>query len=557
MAFAENEKATGVGAVPGATDGPADDSASSIDISDHKSLHRQLTNRQIQLFAIGGSIGTSVFVVMGTGLASGGPLALLLAYAFYSFIVGLVTNCEAEMAVFMPVNAAFIRHAGKWIDPAWGFMVGWNYFFYIGVCIPLEITAVSLILQYWTDKIPTAAVIVICIIFYISINVFAVDVYGETEFWLASGKVILLLIVFCFTFITMVGGNPQRDAYGFRNWTKPGVFVPYIDTGSLGKFEGFLSCLFQASYVVAGPDYLSIVAGEVKHPRRALKAAFKTMYLRFGVIFIGSALAIGIVVAANDPALVDVVSGNTSTSTAAASPYVIAMNNMGISVLPSFCNALLLTSIFSAGNSYTYATTRSLYGLAVDGYAPRFLTRCTAKGIPVYCLAVAMLFSALAFLQLGNGSNTVLHWIINVATAGGLIDYITITLTYLCFRRALQVQGIDRATLPYKGWFQPYQTYFAMGVMFVILFTYGYTAFYPWSVGNFFIYYSMLLVAPCTFTFWKVYKKTKFVQPHEADLVWDRPIIDAYESTLEPEAGFWTEVGHIFLIGRTKQQSVA
>ena len=166
MAFS-NEKTTGAGAGPGATAGPADDSASSIDTGDHKGLQRQLTNRQIQLFAIGGSIGTSVFVVMGTGLASGGPLSLLLAYAFYSVIVGLVTNCEAEMAVFMPVNAAFIRHAGRWVDEAWAFMVGWNYFFYIGVCIPLEITAVSLILQYWTDKIPPAAVIVICILFYV------------------------------------------------------------------------------------------------------------------------------------------------------------------------------------------------------------------------------------------------------------------------------------------------------------------------------------------------------------------------------------------------------
>lgn len=130
-----------------------------------------------------------------------------------------------------------------------------------------------------------------------------------------------------------------------------------------------------------------MVAGETKLPRPHLKAAFKTAYLRFGLFFIGSALCVGIVIAYNDPTLIRILSGDgEGAGTAAASPYVIAMNNLGIGVLPHITNALLVTSIFSAGNAYTYCGARSLYGLALDGQAPEFLRKCTKSGAPVYAL---------------------------------------------------------------------------------------------------------------------------------------------------------------------------
>lgn len=158
------------------------------------------------------------------------------------------------------------------------------------------------------------------------INVLAVRAYGEAEFWLSGGKVILIFLLFAFTFVTMVGGNPKHDAYGFRYWQNPGSFAEYRSTGTLGRFEGFLGCLWSASFTVVGPEYLSMVAGEAKRPRIFIKTAFKTVYARFAIFFIGSALAVGIVVAYNDPTLVGILSGDKGgAGTAAASPYVIAM----------------------------------------------------------------------------------------------------------------------------------------------------------------------------------------------------------------------------------------
>lgn len=135
--------------------------------SDPDQLKRHLGNRQIQLIAIGGSIGTATFVSISTGLAAGGPGSLFLAYTFYACIMGLVNNCMAEMASFQPVTGAFIRMAGKWVDESFGFLAGWNFFIYEAILIPFELSALTLVLSFWRDDIPVAAVISVAIVLYL------------------------------------------------------------------------------------------------------------------------------------------------------------------------------------------------------------------------------------------------------------------------------------------------------------------------------------------------------------------------------------------------------
>ncbi|KAF2439876.1 AAT family amino acid transporter [Karstenula rhodostoma CBS 690.94] len=522
-----------------AVDDPNGHLAHSTDVVE--GLHRRLSNRQIQWIAIGGSIGTALFVSIAWGLVEGGPGSLFIAFAIYCAILALANNCMAEMTVFMPVVGGWVRMGSKWVDEAYGFMAGWNFFLYEAVLIPFEISALNLVLTYWRDDIPVAAVVAGCIVLYGIINLFAVRAYGESEFWLASGKVLLIFMLFCFTFVTMVGGNPKHDAYGFRYWKEPGAFAEYIHTGTLGRFEGFLGAFFQASFTCVGPEYVSMVAGEAIYPRKTIKTAFKTMYFRFGLFFIMGALCVGIILPSNDPTLVGLLDAG-DTGTGASSPYVIAMKNMGISVLPDLTNALMVTSIFSAGNSYVYCATRTLYSLSLDGHAPRFLCKTTRAGVPIYCFCVTMVFPFLGFLSVGRAASQGVKWLANITQAAQLMNYIIMCTIYLCFYRALKVQGYDRNSLPYKGWGQPYVAVAGVILFSVVLAIYGYATFYAFDVGTFMTYYAMCFIDIVLYIGFKLWKRTPFVKPEEADLVWERPNIDAYEASIDAPLGLWKDI---------------
>lgn len=166
MAFqSEKEKIPGSALEPVQTyssNGPAEGEV--FDNADN--LQRRLGNRQIQLIAIGGSIGTGLFVTIGSGLAKAGPGSLLLGFIVYCGFMALVNNCMAEMATLMPVTGGFVRMAGRWVDESLGFMVGWNFFLYEALIIPFEITALSLVLSYWSDNIPAGAISAGCIVLY-------------------------------------------------------------------------------------------------------------------------------------------------------------------------------------------------------------------------------------------------------------------------------------------------------------------------------------------------------------------------------------------------------
>ncbi|KAL2435305.1 General amino acid permease AGP2 [Exophiala dermatitidis] len=536
-------------------------------------LHRKLGPRRLQLITIGGAIGTALFIAIGSGLYQGGPGSLFLAFLIECAMVGMLNNCLAEMVTYMPVSGGFVSLAGKWVDDAWGFMAGWNFFIYLVLAVPYEISAINLLLSYWRDDIPVLAICLVCIALYAYgpvlpsmwiltkqilcysiLNIFAVESYGEAEFWLASGKVLLIILLFFFTFITMVGGNPKHDAYGFRYWNDPGAFATYRTTGDLGRFEGFLGALWMAAFTVTGPEYISMVAAEAKHPRLYIKNAYKTMYWRFGTFFIGGSLCVGVVIAYNDPSLVGAITNGNSS--AAASLYIIAMKNLGIKGLPDFCSALMVTSVFSAGNNYTYTATRALYGMAINGRAPRFFAYTTKRGVPIYCLSVPLAFAFLSLLQLSGGSYKVLGWLVSITTANIMIYFITIMVTYVCFYRACRAQGFDRKSLPYTGRFQPYCGYIALMWFIVVVFCFGYSSFKPWNTTNFFLNYVMLIFCPSIFFIWKYYKKTRWLRPEEVDLKWEADAITAYEaSVLERPTTFWRDMFAFLNIRKRKARA--
>lgn len=352
-----------------------------------------------------------------------------------------------------------------------------------------------------------------------------------------------------FTFVTSIGGNSQHDAYGFRYWSTP--FAPI--TGHIAQFKGFLTCLSNAAFTIVGPEYIAMAAAETKRPRKHIKTAYKVMYGRFLVFFVLSALCVGMIVPWNDPALQAAL--NDKTKSVATSPYIIAMSNMSVDILPHIVNALVITSIFSAGNAYTFCASRTLHGLAVSGQAPPIFQICTKSGVPIYALAATMLFPFLSLLQLSAGADKVLVWLVEVITAGALVDFVVISITYVMFYKACIAQGLDRRRLPYVGRFQPYCGWIGGIFTAVVCLGYGYGAFMPWDYAAFFRTYAMTVLDVALFVTWKLCKGTQWLKPKEIDLVWQRPAIDAYEDRIvEQDVGFWGEIVQMFGL-RTKRSN--
>ncbi|RDW90986.1 general amino acid permease [Coleophoma crateriformis] len=504
-----------------------------------QNLRRNLRGKEVQLFAIGGAIGTGVFINMASSLPKGGPASFLIAFLIWAGFMWCVNECFAEMVCYLPVPAPFVRFGAEWVDEALGFAMGWNFYMNMAFLVPFEIVAMNILLNFWTDKIPVAVVVVVMLLLYLVINVVSVRYFGIAEFYFSIFKVFLIFGVFSYTFVTMVGGNPEHDAYGFRYWKNPGAFVEHITTGNVGRFCGLISCMIQATFTICGPEYVSSVAAETEMPRKILPKAFKSFAWRMLIFFCGSALCMGIVIPYNDPTLAAVYSGAIAGSgTSAASPYIISMQNLGISGLASLVNAMVMTSVFSAGNGLLFSSVRALHGMALKGEAPSFLAICTKQGIPIYALLASLAISCLAFLQLGSSSGEVLTWLADLVTACQLLNYSMTAVTYLHFYASMKKQGIDRSTLPYIGRFQPYTAYIAIFGTFFMMLAQGYDLFINggWSIKWFFLDYIMIGFFILCVAFWKVIKRTKYVKPGTADLCLGgiKEEIDAYEAMYTP-----------------------
>jgi amino acid transporter len=214
------------------------------------------------------------------------------------------------------------------------------------------------------------------------------------------------------------------------------------------------------------------------------------------------------------------------------------MQRLQISGLPHLVNALIMTSILSAGNGLLYAAARTLHGMSLEGHAPRVFSRCTKQGVPIWALLFSLSFCLLAFLQVNSSSAVVMTYLVTLITCCQMLNYGFTALTYRHFYSALKKQGISRDTLPYKGRFQPYTSYVAMGGTLFMLLAGGYDLFLKggWSTMWFLLTYAMIGFFVLAFVIWKLVFRSSYVRPGTADLSLGglREEIDDYEATFIP-----------------------
>ncbi|WEW56682.1 hypothetical protein PRK78_002130 [Emydomyces testavorans] len=489
---------------------------------------RGLKSRHIQFIALGGTIGTGLFLGIGRALTQGGPLSILLGYTITGLSIFGMMMSLGEMATWLPLPGAIPQFCARYVDPAMGFAVGWNNWYLCSITLCVEISAASVIIQFWQGAvhINVAAWISMIIVLVLLLNIFAVSIYGEAEFIFASIKIVTIVGLLILALIIDLGGV-DGDRRGFRYWKNPGAMNTYKGTGDKGRFLGWFSTLVNAAFSFAGVELVACAAGEAANPRRNIPKAVRRVFWRILFFYVLGALAIGVLVPYNDKNLLT--AQETNAPGGAASPWVIAVRRAGIRALPSIINAVILTSASSSANAFLYTGSRYLYALAQNRQAPRFLLKCSRTGVPIYCVLITACVSSITYLSCTAGSNVVFVWFQNLTTIASLFTWCSICVTYIKFHAALKAQGVDRNTLVFKSPFQPYIAWISLVYFSIIIIFNGFYAFIPFHARSFITAYIGIPIFFGLYAFWKLFKWTSVVPAAEADIYTGKAALDAVE----------------------------
>ncbi|TFK76493.1 dicarbixylic amino acid permease [Pluteus cervinus] len=488
-------------------------------------LHRGLKARQISMIALGGAVGTGLIIGSGTALRRGGPLGLLLGYSYVGFVCYLVMVALGEMAAYLPHKKGFAGYATRFVDPALGFALGWNYLLKYLIVTPNNVNAAGIVVQYWTQSVHIA----IWMVFVV--NLLGVRVFGELEFWFSSIKVISLIGLLLMGIIIDLGGNPKEDRIGFRYWKAPnGPFAYYlldrVKDKHVSIFLGFWATLTNALFAYMGTELIGVTVGEAENPRRNIPIAIRRTFFRILVFYVGGVFVIGLIVPSTDPTLFVATKSRTG---AAASPFVVATTLVGIKTLNHVINAAILIFVMSAANSDLYIGSRTLYGLAVEGKAPKIFKMVTKGGVPLPALVLCTMFCGLVFLNVTSSAARVFTWFVNLVSTFGALTWLAILWSHLSFMKGLKAHGMSRDNLPYKAPFQPWGSWFAFVSTLIITIFKGFDTFMPFTVDTFITNYIGVAMFIIMWFGYKFYYKTKALKPEDIDLITGLRAIDEEE----------------------------
>ncbi|KAJ2801774.1 hypothetical protein H4R21_002672 [Coemansia helicoidea] len=471
-------------------------------------LKRRLKGRHMSMIAIGGTIGTGLFIGSGSTLAYAGPAGALLAYLIMGTMVFFVCTSLAEMSTFIPTSDPFNHFASRFLDPSLGFAFGWNYWASWMLTVGSELVACGIIVRFWLPNINGALWSMVALVVILALNAISVRGYGEAEFWMSMLKV-LAVLVFILVGILTVTGAIGGDHIGGRNWHIDGA--PFRD-----HIVGILKASIVAAFSFQGTEIVGVTVGECANPRREVPRAIRSVFWRILFFYIASIIIIGLVIPNTDPNLLNA----GSVGDVAISPFTMVLMKAGAKWGADLMNAVVLVTILSAGNSGIYACTRVLWVLAKEGKAPRFFRRVTKKGIPIWCLLFTALWSTVAFCTSLASNKSAYTFLINLSGVTGMVFWVGIGLCHYRFRRAYIVQGYDMNDLPYRAMLFPFGPIYACTLLAIIIIGQGYGTIWPeFNAVSFVSTYLALPLFLIVWLVWKYTKKTKWVKLADVDLI--------------------------------------
>lgn len=471
-------------------------------------LQRGLKRRHLLMIAIGGSIGTGIFLASGSAIHTAGPGGALLAYLAIGIMVFFLMTSLGEMATYLPVSGSFSTYASRFIDPALGFALGWNYWYSWAITIAAELSAASIIMKFWLPDIPGFLWSILFLALMFGLNYLSVRSYGESEYWFALIKVVTI-VVFIIVGLLMIVGILGGETVGFKNFTLPGG--PFH-----GGFFALMGIFMIAGFSFQGTELVGIAAGESEDPKKNIPIAIRQIFWRILLFYVLAIAVIGLLIPYTEPHLAYQELSNISVS-----PFTLVFEKLGIAFAASVMNAVILTSILSAGNSGMYAATRMLWVLGKEGKAFSFLGKINKRGIPTYALLFTTCVGMLAFLSSFFGEGAVYIWLLNASGLTGFIAWLGIAISHYRFRRAYVKQGRDLNDLVYRAKWFPFGPILSFVMCLVVILGQNYNAFIgdgkiEWN--EVFISYLGIPVFLILWLGYKWVKKTKVIPLEKVNL---------------------------------------
>ncbi|KAI1501264.1 amino acid permease [Biscogniauxia marginata] len=499
-------------------------------------LKTDLKGRHMQMIAIGGAIGAGLFIGSGSALYKGGPAALIIGYLIVGVMLLFTMQALAELAVMYPVNGAFYTYVVRFVDPSWGFAMGWDYAIAWLTVLPFELIAASITIQFWRTDISVAVWVTVFLVILCVIQIFGVRGYGEVEFVLSmikiaacTGFIILGIVINC-------GGVGDRGYLGALYWYDPGAFQH--------GFNGFAGVFVVAAFAFGGTELVGLAAAESSNPRRAIPMAAKQVFFRIFFFYIVNLFILGLILPSTDERLV-----NASGANSRYSPFVLAIQDAGIAVLPSIFNAVITVSVISVANSCTFGSTRTMQAMAERGMAPKFLSYVDKAGRPLWCIMIQLAFGLLGYIGVAEGGLTAFDWLLALSGLSYFFVWGSCCLAHIRFRLAWNKQGRSMKEIPYKTPLGIWGSAIGLFLNCVCLIATFYNALYPDpnATPDAEAFFKSYLAAPIVlllYLFWKVYTKdwSSWIKLSNIDLVSGSRPMEITDDDIEEEPKTWANL---------------
>jgi len=405
-------------------------------------LHRGLKQRHLTMIAIGGSIGTALFLSTGYALNTAGPGGIVGAYLLVAVMIFFIIMSLGEMATYLPCAGSFQSYASLYVSPSFGFSIGWNYWFSWAVTVGIEVVAASIIMGYWFPNVPSWIFSIVFVVIVVGINLLSAQAYGEAEFWFASIKVFAVVSFILVGIGMMFGVVGTEGPIGLSNFTQSqgGLFPKGM--------SGILMVTFTAVFCFLGTEIVGIAAGEGENPEVTIPKAVKTVFVRIAIFYIGATFMVA--------ALIPWAEG-----TVGVSPFTMIFERIGIPFAATLMNVVVLTSTLSCANAGLYASSRMIFAMAKEGKAPKIFANANKRGVPVPALLLTGCMGGAAFLSKFMSPDKVYVLLVSASAISVLFAWVGICAAHINFRKHLIAQGHSVADLKFKAPFFPYGPWIA------------------------------------------------------------------------------------------------